>query len=91
MKIVQVIPYFFPSMSFGGPAKVVYQFSRELAKRHTVTVLTSAAYNKRRRIASTEKIKKPNISKYCILKISSTHWFLQDVFLHIFHYSFTRF
>jgi glycosyltransferase involved in cell wall biosynthesis len=44
MKILQVVPYFPPSYAFGGPAKVVYEVAKELAKRkHDVVVYTSDA------------------------------------------------
>jgi len=44
MKILQVVPYFFPAYAFGGPVKVAYQISRELVKRgHDVVVYTSDA------------------------------------------------
>ena len=44
MRILQVIPYFYPAWTFGGPVKVAYQLSRELAKKgHDVTVYTTDA------------------------------------------------
>jgi len=44
MKILQVVSYFHPAYAFGGPVKVVYQISKELAKRgHDVVVYTSDA------------------------------------------------
>lgn len=44
MKILQVVPYFPPAYSFGGPVKVAYQVSRELVKRgHEVVVYTTDA------------------------------------------------
>ena len=44
MKILQVVPYFPPAYTFGGPVKVVYQISRELVKRgHEVVVYTTDA------------------------------------------------
>lgn len=41
MRILQVIPVF--SAPFGGPVKVVRSISKELAKRHEVTVYTTTA------------------------------------------------
>lgn len=41
MRILQVIPVF--SASFGGPVRVVHSISKELAKRHEVTVYTTSA------------------------------------------------
>ena len=44
MRILQVVPYFPPAYAFGGPVKVAYEVSRELAKRgHEVVVYTSDA------------------------------------------------
>lgn len=44
LKILQVVPFFPPAYSFGGPAKMAYQIARELVKRnHEVTVYTSDA------------------------------------------------
>ena len=46
MKILQVIPYFPPAYSFGGPAKVVYDISQGLVRRNNeVVVYTSDALN----------------------------------------------
>ena len=46
MKILQVIPVF--SAPFGGPVTVVRSISKELAKRHEVTVYTTCALDQRR-------------------------------------------
>jgi len=44
MRILSVIPYFYPAQAFGGPVKVAFQVSRELVKRkHEVVVYTSDA------------------------------------------------
>jgi glycosyltransferase involved in cell wall biosynthesis len=45
MRILQVIPVF--SASFGGPVAVVRSMSKELAKRHEVTIYTTTAVDKR--------------------------------------------
>lgn len=51
MKIVQVIPFFAPAWSYGGPVKVCLDLSRELVSRHNqVTVLTTDAYDHTKRI-----------------------------------------
>mgnify|MGYP000120725711 CR=1 FL=1 len=46
MKILQVIPVF--SLRFGGPVAVVRSISKELAKKHDVTVYTTCALDQRR-------------------------------------------
>jgi glycosyltransferase involved in cell wall biosynthesis len=46
MKILQVVPYFFPAWGYGGPAKLVYDTSLEFSKqRNKVVVYTSDAYD----------------------------------------------
>ena len=48
MKILQVIPYFYPAWSLGGPVRCAYHISRELVKKgHEVTVLTTNALTSR--------------------------------------------
>lgn len=56
MKILQVIPYFWPALSFGGPAKVVYELSQELSKKNIVSVYTSDVWDRQRRIKINERI-----------------------------------
>jgi glycosyltransferase involved in cell wall biosynthesis len=42
MRILQVVPHFYPAWSFGGIARVVYEISRELVRKgHDVTVHTA--------------------------------------------------
>jgi glycosyltransferase involved in cell wall biosynthesis len=42
LKILHVIPYFYPAWRFGGPVKVAYDVTRKLAERgHSVVVYTS--------------------------------------------------
>ena len=46
MRILQVISTFYPSLAFGGPAKVAYGISKELAARgHEVEVFATNAYD----------------------------------------------
>ena len=46
MRILQVISTFYPAFAFGGPVKVAYDISKELAKRgHEVEVFTTNAYD----------------------------------------------
>ena len=46
MKILQVVPYFYPAWSYGGTPRVVYELSISLARRgHEVTVYTTDAYD----------------------------------------------
>lgn len=51
MRILIIIPYFFPANVFGGPVKVAFDIGKELVKRgHDVTVYTSDAKNQEVRI-----------------------------------------
>jgi len=51
MKILQVIPYFYPAKVFGGPVEVVHSIGKELAKKgHEVVVFTSDARDRENRI-----------------------------------------
>jgi glycosyltransferase involved in cell wall biosynthesis len=57
MKIVQVVPYFYPAWSYGGPAKLVYDTSSELTRQgHDVTVYTSDAFDATSRMPEDKKI-----------------------------------
>lgn len=54
MRILQVIPYFYPAWSFGGPVRVAYHISRELAaKGHEVTVFATNALDANRNFKAT--------------------------------------
>ena len=47
MKILQVIPAFYPAMAYGGTVTVAYHLSRDLVRRgHEVTVYTSDSLDK---------------------------------------------
>jgi glycosyltransferase involved in cell wall biosynthesis len=51
MKILQVIPYFYPAWSYGGPPRSTYGLCKELVKRgHKVTVFTTDALDRHNRI-----------------------------------------
>jgi glycosyltransferase involved in cell wall biosynthesis len=51
MKILQVVSYFYPAWSYGGPPRVVYELSKELARRnHEVTVYTTDSLDPKNRI-----------------------------------------
>ena len=63
MKILQVISYFYPAWTYGGPVKTVYEISKQLvAKGHKVTVWTTDVYDRKRRL-NVEKDNQVNINK----------------------------
>jgi glycosyltransferase involved in cell wall biosynthesis len=46
VRILLVIPYFYPEWTYGGPVRIAYDVARELIKRgHGVTVYTSSQNN----------------------------------------------
>ena len=53
MKILHVIPYFYPAWAYGGPPRVAYEIARRQVKAdHQVTVLTTDAYEMDERLPS---------------------------------------
>lgn len=45
VKILHVVPYFYPAWSYGGPPRAVYEIAKEQVKaHHDVSVLTTTAY-----------------------------------------------
>lgn len=57
MRILQVIPYFVPAYSYGGPLKACFDISRELSRRgHSVTVATTDTLDKRKRIKRKKEV-----------------------------------
>jgi glycosyltransferase involved in cell wall biosynthesis len=72
MRVLQVIPYYEPAWGFGGPVVVCSILAKELVKRgHTLTVLTTDAFDKQRRIKKNNTTingvkvcRLPNLSTY---------------------------
>jgi glycosyltransferase involved in cell wall biosynthesis len=53
MKILQVVPYFYPAWAYGGIPRVVYELSKELVRKgHEVTVYTTDALDAHSRNSS---------------------------------------
>jgi glycosyltransferase involved in cell wall biosynthesis len=51
MNILQITPYFYPAMAYGGPSRTVYELSKSLVRRgHEVTVFTTDSLDKNSRI-----------------------------------------
>ena len=56
MKILQVIPYFYPAWAYGGPPRNLYGMCKELVNRgHKVTVFTTDALDGRNRIKEAQE------------------------------------
>lgn len=49
MKILQIISYFFPAWSYGGPGKLVHELSKGIGRKHEITVVTTDAFDINRR------------------------------------------
>ena len=61
MKILQIIPYFYPAWAYGGPVRVAYELAKKLVELgHSVTVYTTDANDEKRRIRDTRGIKDIN-------------------------------
>lgn len=58
MRILQVVPYFYPAWAYGGPAKLVYDTSTYFASQENeVSVFTSDSYDEKRRMDEKKYIK----------------------------------
>ncbi|MBD3279112.1 MAG: glycosyltransferase [Candidatus Pacebacteria bacterium] len=56
MKILQVCCYLYPALTYGGPAKVVYDLSVELAKKHQLTIYTTDVWDAQQRIRANKRL-----------------------------------
>lgn len=56
MKILIVIPYFMPAISYGGPVRVAYDIAKAMVSRgHEVTVATTDVMDEKQRVKQTEE------------------------------------
>ncbi|GIK83879.1 MAG: LPS biosynthesis protein RfbU [Patescibacteria group bacterium] len=56
MRILQVCSYLYPALTYGGPAQMVYDLSKQLSSRNSVTIYTTDVWDQVRRILKSEKI-----------------------------------
>lgn len=50
LKILQVVPYFYPAWAYGGVPRIAYELSKELVRRgHDVTVYTTDVFDRNSR------------------------------------------
>lgn len=81
MRILFVIPYFYPAEAFGGPVKVAFDVGRELVKRgHDVVVYTSDACNRENRL-NIKSAEVEEMKVYYFRNISM--WFVKESNLFI--------
>lgn len=90
MKILQVIPYFAPSWSFGGPVKVCYQISKELINEgNQVTVWTTDAADQNKPITRLcEVLDNISVKRFRNLLPSLTHGY--NVFTPLGFYGYAK-
>jgi len=81
VRILLVIPYFYPAESFGGSVKVAFNVGRELVKRgHEVVVYTSDANNRENRL-NVKNAEVEGMEVYYFRNISM--WFVKESNLFI--------
>lgn len=74
MKILQIIPYFYPAWAYGGQPRIAYELSKELVKRgHDVTVYTTDSLDPQKRVEapSKEALKIDGINVYYFKNVSN--------------------
>lgn len=81
MKILQLVPYFYPAWSYGGPAKLVYDISSYFAKQgHSVTVYTSDAYSKEERMPQKLHVVQKNLTVHYFWNFNNFLTYTYNVF-----------
>lgn len=92
LKILQVVPYFYPAWAYGGIPRVVYELSKELAKRgHDVTVYTTDVLDQDSRyVLKDKRTIVDGIKIYYFKNLSNVLAYNYQVFLPIGLSSFIR-
>lgn len=81
MRILQVVPYFFPAWAYGGPAKLVYDTSVFFADQNNqVTVYTSDAYDSERRMPRNKRINHKNITVHYFKNFHNALTYTYNIF-----------
>ena len=83
MRILQVVPYFYPAWSYGGPAKLVKDTTDYFASMgHQVTVYTSDSYDRDRRMPIAMRAKNSaNSAVFYFRNISNTFAYRHHIFI----------
>lgn len=83
MKILQIVPYFYPAWAYGGPAKLVYDTSKYFAKSgHQVTVYTSDSYDEKNRMPNEKYVTDiPNLTVRYFKNINNNLAYMYNIFL----------
>lgn len=61
MRILQVVPYFYPAWAYGGPGKLVFDISTYFAQQgHQVTIYTGDGYDQKQRMKPALRLRGQN-------------------------------
>lgn len=72
MKILYVIPYFYPAWAYGGPGKIAHDPARSFSEQgHDVMVYASDAYDDRQRMPQEKRI--TNVEKFKVRYFKNFH------------------
>lgn len=85
LKILQVVPYFYPAWAYGGIPRVVYELSKELGKKgHDVTVCTTDVLDQDSRCdQSGKEVVVDGIKVHYLKNLSNTLAYNYQVFLPV--------
>lgn len=83
MKIIQMVPYFYPAWAYGGPGKIVHDPSIYFSEKgHKVIVYTSDAYDVNNRMPKNKRYKdSKNLKVYFFKNISNTLAYKYNIFV----------
>lgn len=82
MRILQCISYLYPAWSYGGPGKLVYELSNQLALRgHRVDVYTTDAFDRQRRRTASDNPFTGNPKLTVLRNLSNTFSYRYKAFL----------
>jgi len=82
MKILQLVPYFYPAWSYGGPGKLVYDISCYLAAHgNEVTVYTSDAFDSQSRMSKKLHVHKNHLTVEYFKNVNNYLAYTYNVFV----------
>jgi len=83
VKILQVIPYFYPAWQYGGPVRLAYEMSKRLVQRgHEVIVYTTDALDKHSRLrAQSDTVNVDGVKIYRFRNLSNSLAYDHHLFL----------
>ncbi|MDD2822967.1 MAG: glycosyltransferase [Candidatus Daviesbacteria bacterium] len=83
MKILQVVPYFYPAWAYGGPAKLVYDTSKYFAESgNEVIVYTSDSYDQNSRMPKNKYVTDiPNLNIRYFKNLNNHLAYVYNIFI----------